>query len=381
MAIISIGKIDKKLIPMVVGCIFCFLNRLLNQYDGTLLFKNPIMTNISISSSKLFTIVPFLISHKFYKNDVQAINKIKTLQNKYTTEKEKVTKGKWPYLFFSAMVFFVNQFLYVLTIKIKTNTSILNILITSIFYYLIFKAKLFRHHYFSCALIIITGLSIDLILENLQYDLSNNLPLFFVRILRELFYSLSSVIDKYIMERKFVSVYELLLSNGVIILIILIIFAVFDYNFFGIDNYSEYFSNFNFKELLVIFGVLITQFGLNLCILITNKNNSPCHIFIIFISGQLALYVDFSGISLIVLFFLIFILFLSLIFNEIIEINFWGLSYNTKNNIIKRAIVEENMIITRKDTNDNTVDAGQYEINMVSCHNEEDEEKVEQTNI
>ena len=72
---------------------------------------------------------------------------------------------------------------------------------------------------------------------------------------------------------------------------------------------------------------------------------------------------------------------MSLIFNEIIEINFWGLSYNTKNNIIKRAIVEENMIITRKDTNDNTVDAGQYEINMVSCHNEEDEEKVEQTNI
>ena len=113
MAIISIGKIDKKLIPMVVGCIFCFLNRLLNQYDGTLLFKNPIMTNISISSSKLFTIVPFLISHKFYKNDVHAINKIKTLQNKYTTEKEKITKGKWPYLFFSAMVFFVNQFLYV----------------------------------------------------------------------------------------------------------------------------------------------------------------------------------------------------------------------------------------------------------------------------
>ena len=31
------------------------------------------------------------------------------------------------------------------------------------------------------------------------------------------------------------------------------------------------------------------------------------------------------------------ILFLSLIFNEIIEINIWGLSYNTKKNIISRA--------------------------------------------
>jgi len=377
MAIISIGKIDIKLIPMVVGCIFCFLNRLLNQYDGSLLFKNPIMTNICISSSKLLTIVPFLISTKFNKSEIKRKNTVKTLQTKYSIEKDNITKGKWKYLFFSAMVFFVNQFLYVLAIKVKSNTSILNILITSLFYYLIFKAKLFRHHYFSCALIILTGLLIDLILENLQYDVNNNLTLFFVRIIRETVYSLSSVIDKYIMEKKFVSVYELLLSNGVIILILLLIFSIFDYNFFGVDNYSEYFSNFNFKELLVIFGVIITQFGLNLCILITNKNNSPCHIFIIFIFGQLAYYVDFTGTSIIVIFCLIFILFLSLIFNEIIEINFWGLSYNTKNNISKRALLEENMIVTRKDTNEGKVDAGQYEFNVISCPNDEEDEKVE----
>ena len=377
MAIISIGKIDIKLIPMVVGCIFCFLNRLLNQYDGSLLFKNPIMTNICISSSKLLTIIPFLISTKFNKSEIKRKNTVKTLQTKYTIEKDNITKGKWKYLFFSAIVFFVNQFLYVLAIKVKSNTSILNILITSIFYYLIFKAKLFRHHYFSCALIILTGLLIDLILENLQYDVSNNLPLFFVRIIRETVYSLSSVIDKYIMEKKFVSVYELLLSNGVIILILLLIFSIFDYNFFGVDNYSEYFSNFNFKELLVIFGVIITQFGLNLCILITNKNNSPCHIFIIFIFGQLAYYVDFTGISIVVILCLIFILFLSLIFNEIIEINFWGLSYNTKNNISKRALLEENMLITSKDINDGKVDAGQYEFNVISSLNDEEDEKVE----
>ena len=377
MAIISIGKIDIKLIPMVVGCTFCFLNRLLNQYDGSLLFKNPIMTNICISSSKLLTIVPFLISTKFNKSEIKRKNTVKTLQTKYSIEKDNITKGKWKYLFFSAMVFFVNQFLYVLAIKVKSNTSILNILITSLFYYLIFKAKLFRHHYFSCALIILTGLLIDLILENLQYDVNNNLTLFFVRIIRETVYSLSSVIDKYIMEKKFVSVYELLLSNGVIILILLLIFSIFDYNFFGVDNYSEYFSNFNFKELLVIFGVIITQFGLNLCILITNKNNSPCHIFIIFIFGQLAYYVDFTGISIVVILCLIFILFLSLIFNEIIEINFWGLSYNTKNNISKRALLEENMLITSKDTNDGKVDAGQYEFNVISSLNDEEDEKVE----
>ena len=61
MAFISIGKIDKNLIPMIAGCIFCFLNRILNQYDGSLLFKNQIMMNIYISTSKLFTIIPFIL--------------------------------------------------------------------------------------------------------------------------------------------------------------------------------------------------------------------------------------------------------------------------------------------------------------------------------
>ena len=103
---------------------------------------------------------------------------------------------------------------------------------------------------------------------------------------------------------------------------------------------------------MVIFGVLITQFGLNLFILITNRDNSPCHVFIIFVFGQLAYYVDFSGTSIIVICCLIFILFLSLIFNEIIEINVSGLSFNTKNNIIliaKKETVEE-MIMTKDDS-------------------------------
>ena len=103
---------------------------------------------------------------------------------------------------------------------------------------------------------------------------------------------------------------------------------------------------------MVIFGVLITQFGLNLFILITNRDNSPCHVFIIFVFGQLAYYVDFSGTSIIVICCLIFILFLSLIFNEIIEINFLGLSFNTKKNIILRAKKEtvEEMIMTKDDS-------------------------------
>ena len=81
----------------------------------------------------------------------------------------------------------------------------------------------------------------------------------------------------------------------------------------------------------------MSQFALSLCTEFTNKNNTPCHIFIIYVFGQLAYYIDFSVNSIIFLVYILFILFLSLIFNEIIEINFCGLSDNTKRNIILRA--------------------------------------------
>ena len=131
-----------------------------------------------------------------------------------------------------------------------------------------------------------------------------------MRFLREILYSFHDVIDKYIMEKKFGSIYEIALYTGIINILLLEIFSVLDYYFFGLDDLPKYFNNFNGTELLVIFGVMITQLGLYLCLIITNKNYTPCHLFIIFVFGQLAYYIDFSGISIIIIFYLIFILFL-----------------------------------------------------------------------
>ena len=232
MALLKLGMIDKKLIPMILGSLSCFLNRLLNRYKDSLLFKNPILTNISISSSKIFAIIPLIVtklrSKQIQDNKNEKGNINNSLEYIYTNEKELITRGRWKYIILSIIVFFFNQLFFVLTIKVRSNTTILNILITSIFCYIFFKIKLYRHHYLSIILIVITGLVTDLILENLQYDLSNNLGLFFIRLLRETIYSLTSVIDKYIMETKFVSVYELLLYHGIshyLLLLIIIIFT------------------------------------------------------------------------------------------------------------------------------------------------------------
>ena len=392
MACIGLGTIDTKLIPMVLGCIFCFLNRLLNQYDGTLLTKMPITMNIFISLSKTFTVIPYIIMifksrkpPRVTDKEIQKITPTGIKRYAFQNEEKKIVKGKWGFIFLSGILFLFNQFFFALTIVIKSNTSILNILITSLFYYLIFKEKLYKHHYVSVVLILSIGFAIDMILGNLQNDITNNTTLFFCRFLRETLYSLSCVIDKYVIEKKFGSVYELALSSGVISLVLLLLFSIFDYNFIGLDDYNKYFENFNFIELLVIFGTLVTQLGINLNILFTNKNTTPCHIFIIFIFGQLAYYVNFSsGTSVIVLIFLLLILFISLIFNEIIEINFWGLSDNTKKNIRKRAESEEFSSINRSDTLNSMLDGKDgyilREKDFVQSEQEEEEKKQESAN-
>ena len=120
------------------------------------------------------------------------------------------------------------------------------------------------------------------------------------------------------------------------------IFSILNYYYFELDNFVEYSNNFNSTELLVGLGVLITQFALGIFLLITNKNNTPCHIFIDFVFGQLAYYMDFSTDSIISICFFILILFMSLVFTENIEINICGLSENTRKHIIERANNDNN---------------------------------------
>ena len=363
MAYISLGNIDKSLIPIIIGCIVCFLNRLLNQYDGTLLFKNLILTNIYISFSRFLAVIPYIIlkrrSKHIQNNDLKS-TKSDFIEYIYIDNEKGIIKRKGRLILLSGVLYLIQQILFVATFSVKTNSWIWIIIITSVFYYLIFKIKLYKHHYLSAILILLIGIIIDLILENFQKDIMENLLLLLVKFIREILFSLYNVLAKYVMEKKFVSVYEFSFFVGVTNLIILGIIVVFDYYYFGIDNYKEYFNNFNTTELLVMLAVISTQFGINLTSLFTVKISTPCHIFMMFVFGQLAYYIKLEGKSIIVIIFHILILFLSLIFNEIIEINCCGLSYNTKKNIINRAQNEEDSSSKRDLTIDSSYSIGEH---------------------
>ena len=386
MAFIGFGKIDKNIIPLILGCVFCLLNRILNSAFGNYLLSNVILTNIFISLANTLIIIPYLvyklISKKIDKNkkkeDKDVNNEItkKESKNSTITDQEDDDKkleyiynenddienvpGKLKFIILIALIFFVNYYLFILTIDIKTNTWTMYIVFTSIFYYLIFKSKLYRHHYLCIGLILIFGIIIDIIEENLLKDANDKTANFCLSILRVILLSLNYVLIKYTMEKKYVSPYVLGMFIGIINLLLFIIFGILDHFFIHIyNNYIEYFQNFNASKLLVILGLMSTQLGLYTSLFFIDKNESPCHIFIVFVFGQfgyifwnLRFIQDGRKIAGIII-LLALILFFSLVFNEIIELRFLGFAYNTKRNITERGAIEtDNTMLLNNNASD-----------------------------
>ena len=337
MAIIKLGKIDKNLIPIIVSCVISFLSRLLTKIEDSKLFSHPILVNIISAFPKLFVVIPIIkdniSSHK--KRREKSINNIELI---YTDPKIDVTKGRGKYLILSSTIYFIQGIIVIYNNNIKSKNSwIWDILILSLLYYLVFKSKLYLHHYLSIILIILTGIILDLVTGNLQEDIKNNFPFFLLRFLRQILYSSCNIINKYLLYKKYSSVYEITLFNGIINLILLGLFYIINYYYLDIDNFGQYFSNFSVLEFFICLGLVVTQFGLYIGTLVTNKNNTPCHIFIISVFGQFANYLNFSSYSIAAFISLIFIFFMTLVFIEVIEINLWGLDKNTKRNIASRA--------------------------------------------
>ena len=363
MACIGLGKIDKNIIIIAVGCVFSFLNRVLNQYKETLLFDYVILFLICIAISRFLTIIPFIIlkiRNRRTKNTNLKLVLDKTFKPSVENNEKKFDKGKWGLIIISSLVLFIELFTFFYALDIKTNSWYWYILLSSIFYFLFFKVKLYRHHFLSIILILLIGLIIDLVTGNLQNEIVNNTLHLFTKYFKEILFSLYNVLAKYVMEKKYISVYEFSFYVGLIVLILLNIAFAIDYYWFRMSYYDQYFSKFNKTEILVILGVIFTQLGINITTLFTAKNCSPCHIFIIFVFGHLAHYINFDKHSILIIICIIIILFLALIFNEIIEINFWGLSYNTKKNIAIRAEKE----ITNDEIIDEKVEEGDYLIEM-----------------
>ena len=298
-----------------------------------------------------------------------------TKKTKYIYNGNVLKKAKKKFLFtiLTGLIFFVNHCLFIYTIPVKSNTWTIYIVFSSLFYYLIFKSKLFIHHYLSIGLILIFSIIIDLVVENFQVDVKEQIVKFILSIFRVILLSLNYVLIKYTMEKKYVSIYLLGTIDGLINFVLFVIFGVLDHFYFHIHTgYSDYLKNFNKTEFLVLLGIMSTQLGLYTMLLLVDKNDSPCHIFIVFTFGQFGYYFYknlSNGVKLaVIIIFFILMLFFSLVFNEIIELRFLGLAYNTKRNIAERAQLDlDDATIIRVDTDKSEAEI-ELSNNLAECN-------------
>jgi hypothetical protein len=170
------------------------------------------MNNLYSAITKLLSFIPFIILKiRSKKPNIKSSVDIHPngIEYIYIDTKKEMIRYKYLYILLSSLLDFFSVIIQAKTAGLKVNSWIYDIIFYSIFYYLIFKIKLYKHHYLCIIIIIIVGLILDLSIGYLQNDIKNNLVLFLLRLLREILYSLQGVIDKYIMEKKFCSVYEL----------------------------------------------------------------------------------------------------------------------------------------------------------------------------
>ena len=300
MAFISLGRIDKNIIPILIGCVFCFLDRVIEKYGEPSLSKNHVYTNICFSIERFLNIIPFIILKKRDKQTKKIDFKnnndsIKLIYNNF----ENNISGKWQFVVLASVIYFFQAIIFIHIFKIKTSFWIFYILITPIFDYLIYKVKNNKHNYVCIVLLLSIGLIIDLVLKNFQKDIYYSLFVFLMDFLREILFSLHNVIVKYVMEKKYVSVYEYSFYNSLINFVLAGIFIIFDYYYIKENDYGNFFISLQIQDILFLLGVTCTQFFVNLSFLFTIKTSSPCHTFIMYAFGHFA-YFEYNDYTILV---------------------------------------------------------------------------------
>ena len=223
------------------------------------------------------------------------------------------------------------------------NTWAFTIIFMSLFSRWILKIKLYKHHYLGIITVVIVGSLYNVILrklnkENFENNYSSYLSFFFT----ETLFSLLNVLYKYYIHKKYIKSYEILFIEGIIEFILGVITLVITTSMDVLDNYYEFIKQIDTNEIHILFYLTSIQFLLYTVQIIIIDLFSPFHVFLLKIITEFILFFGFyENINIwesILIIFCIFIcIFMILVFIEIIELNFLGLSTMTKKNIELRA--------------------------------------------
>ena len=344
----------------------------------------------------MVSFIPFIIlnikNRNLSKNN-EIINAKLVYRKEYFEKYKAIKFKKYGLIFlFSVLNFIINLIYYGAILDIEFDYWLFDIIFMIGFSYLILNIKLYQHQYFSSVIILISVILLHIINQlGEKFNFINLLLSLFT----EQIYSLNITVNKYLMEYMFCSPFEICFYNGIISLILFTISLIISTNTeikgdnfrveykgkFYVDNFFAYYEKFNIKELFVFIFEIINYFIYYLFSLITIQKYTACHCLIILIFDvEITFLLDFKikwRFILNITFFAI-ILFMLLVFNEIIEINCFGFQINTRNNISKRAQLDS---LNINENNENYEDTFENENYLTKFLNSRRNSEIEMTKM
>ena len=346
---ISFGDINKFLFyPFIAGILKLFLDFFLDYVDKE--FAKHSLTNLFNESLGIFlAVIPFLI-------------------DKITNHNFEFKFGKKNYLIIlcSFLYFIHKYFMVCITHFDMNNLWLIDIIFLSLFSYLILDQKIYKHQILSFIVLFVCSIVFFYFYFRTQETQEMKFVDFLIMAFSELTFSVSHVLIKYIFDNfEDCSVWEIGTYEGFLCCLIYLLLLIICSNC-EIEEGSKVLQVFNhvnhdgkiyldtfgyFKEMGGFeIGMFLIRMIIRACyyssILFTLKYLTPSHIVIILLSDEIyiSLQIDATGdvayiITTIILYPIIY--FSIFVFTEIIELNFFGLSQNTRKNIRKRYVKEQ----------------------------------------
>ena len=368
-ALLSLGIFNKNILFPVIGGIISFTSNII--VDKSKFSDCLIVLYLGSSFGMTLSFILVIIHNHINKINGISFDKI------YQKEKKEKFIHRIKYVLLCASLDFIETCLiYKYCLNVKVSLWIFDIIFLSLFSYIILKIKIYKHHYLSIIVIIVTGIIVDIIIGH--YNNISDIKNILFKLLTEIMISLDVVVTKYTMENKYYSPYEMCFYAGIFEFILYSLLLLLSYHLKFLDNFKADMKIFELKDICIFIILIILLFIYNLFNYITVKKTSTFHILIIIILGELAPYIleiidnkykSYKIITIILGLFLI--LFMTLIFNEIIELNFLGLEEYTKKNIYIRSKLDEK----GEDDNESRCSEGNYTFNL----EEEDTPKLKIT--
>ena len=366
--LISFGEINRYIFLIFIGAVLELCLSFISRMSKFIHEGNIYIIIYPLGSIFAFILLIIYKIHNKRKNE----NKLQLI----IIKKQKSTinkKEKFLWILLSSIIDFIAyvlSYLFRNGININLTTWSFDIIFLALFSNLILKEKLYKHHYLSIIIIMILNVLSNINTEKFSAEnfKSNYINIIMI-IISQILFELSYVLYKYYMIKKYIITYEIMFYEGIIELILYIITLIITTIYFkNIDNFWDYYNNLDTKEILIFISLTIVQFIYNLSGFIVIDKFSPFYVLLLYMTAELIKYIfyfdiDYLRESIISIIITIICLLMILIFVEIIQLNFFGLSYMTKKNIEIRSQIDSKLVINEED-NETKIDYQDYSIDL-----------------